>query len=345
MSRRRRPSGRFVLMLACLLTRIFICSMECPGREADQLRERYIAEAQTDWAAVIGLSNQLQGVTNVTLTDHVKRTNKSDGRFVVKQNSTSSLVIDQSLGEVFHKGFVRCTNPDYAFAIQRPTPESKWIITNLVVSSDDNSRRSICPEDLVLAQACPELTLHDWLLPKLVQDPEFTLRSVSPVTLGDAEMARVVFDYRPVKRRGRGPVSSGWVILDPGHKWIVREYEVEGQWPDGKGMIRGKHEYGDAFSDGTLQLKRRTIGMKGSFNEGGTFNKELVYEHESSKGAPAPDSEFRLSAFGLPEPIVKWRWGTLLFLNLAGLLCIAVALALRVRSRKAPRGTVKAIQG
>lgn len=92
---------------------------------------------------------------------------------------------------------------------------------------------------------------------------------------------------------GLSPEYSGWMLVAPEKKWVVREYEFD----VGSHRYRGQVEYGD-IQDGfpvprrfVLELKEQSTGLKSVYE----------YTFDDLRFIDPPDDAFTLAAFGLPE--------------------------------------------
>lgn len=125
------------------------------------------------------------------------------------------------------------------------------------------------------------------------------------------------------------------MVLDPEHDWIMREY-----------MVHTGQSENNCFHH-TFQIRegtdRHPIITRHTQQ---FFNKDEIQSIEEAElqtveRLDAPIEEFKLSAFGLPEPPGRQVAKSRLHLRLAlvGLVCLGIAALIRWRYRRA-KGTV-----
>jgi hypothetical protein len=124
--------------------------------------------------------------------------------------------------------------------------------------------------------------------------------------------------------------GTGWIILDPQQYWRICEYMLPLFHKTGNVECYGAAECD--LLDGTFPLLRRVVNTY--YKEPHKRQKSLtqVAEYQIEKRLASED-EFRLSAFGLPEPSPPrspGRWSPpYVWLSAAGLLCLSLAFLIR----------------
>jgi hypothetical protein len=124
------------------------------------------------------------------------------------------------------------------------------------------------------------------------------------------------------------PVHSGWVLLDPEACWCVRAYAVESRFTESLVVkAEGKHEY-EKDASGFPLLKRLTEHVTVLDGSKTTADFEDNYSFSCRAESGIPESEFTLSAFGLPEPygVEFERPRRTPWIFLGALACLALAL-------------------
>jgi hypothetical protein len=162
-------------------------------------------------------------------------------------------------------------------------------------------------------------------LPWLTTQPGFQLKRISDVSTGDETLARMEFTssavFRPDWR-----ITGGTVTLDVGRHWAVRDYSVNIQ-TDAPCVVTGHVEYDP--SNETLPIPVRAVKDQKFPNDG--IHRHFTIDYESFEEAETPESAFRLTAYGLPEPSGERRLWQLVLL---GGLVLAAAAALIYIARK-----------
>jgi len=229
-------------------------------------------------------------------------------------------------------------NPHYEFDLTRRDSLASWAIsrTEFISSGDSSSRDCTCNRALDYWAQHALLFIHTFdLLPFLVQQPEFSVKAVTPVTLGARQLARVEFDCRPKKTEGFiSPLRTGWVLLDPERYWVIVKYEAElntpGFWT---GSIAGSVEYEEGED---VPIPKKRVQRQKRANTDGTEDEYEMRSEFQITEVEVPASEFYLSAFGLPEPTMAaappTRW--YLWVALAAGVCLVLAVVLRWRAKR-----------
>jgi hypothetical protein len=177
--------------------------------------------------------------------------------------------------------------------------------------------------------------------PDVVGDADFSLQSAAPLTLDGEELVRIEFTARPkewsTKARPKGtgwlPLRKGWIVFDPERYWVIRECHVELQnSPQGgsTGSMHGKFEYKEGRK-GFPIVKRTVRKWDGGY--------QYTQEFDLTERDDVPESDFTLSAYGLPEPPEvqqpRARSWLYLWVGLAGMICLALGVGFRWRSKRA----------
>ena len=105
---------------------------------------------------------------------------------------------------------------------------------------------------------------------------------------------KIAFDFK----NGKFPRLrnyTGWVLVAPEEKWVIREYE----YSDTQNVYRGRIEYSPP-QDGFPVPKRVVVthSLAGQQQPSGVD----TYEFNELHFGDVPDVDFRISAFGLAEP-------------------------------------------
>jgi len=172
-------------------------------------------------------------------------------------------------------------------------------------------------------------------LPDVVAQREFEIREAAEQSIDSRRLIRVTFVFKKTS----DPVThSGYVIFDPERFWLMTE--VEHRMATSKNSLTNKTKY-EYELDGDFPLHSRAVTIQSSSRFPGLLSEmSSTFRHRREK---ATESEFTLSAFGLPEPLgVEWESptrryvlflaGGLGFIVLAGIL-YAAALRRKAKER------------
>jgi hypothetical protein len=135
----------------------------------------------------------------------------------------------------------------------------------------------------------------------MIESPDFVLQSVETVESEGEPLVRVEFDYvpdDPFLTRVRG----GFVLLDPNRYWLIREVRTKGDWGGGSvGEIIIYQEFDSSLDELPLPTHRQEHWI-GITEEGESAHHVAETWCEGWKRSSEDEADFRLTAFGLPEP-------------------------------------------
>jgi hypothetical protein len=291
------------------------------GEEQSPLAKRLFTEAPQAWERQQEFSLTLEG------SNRVDRRVRSDGKWTSsplrsswKQCNANMLEQGETLESGSWNGSVTGENSEYRFTLVRSSEARPWVIKEVKKKADNSleiwNKRKTLLADLVLAPRTP-------ILPQVFQSRGFKCISVTPEPTNGEQLVRLTFTFSP---EGRNRLTGGWLVLDPSHYWVIRRGEVDldiGDQKKGAAKWTIEREYKDG-SDHHPIIARDVL--KGKIWENGSLISEQEYlvDNDLHERASIPESEFRLSAYGLPEPLwaqpKKTHW--YFWLGLAGILCL-----------------------
>jgi hypothetical protein len=126
----------------------------------------------------------------------------------------------------------------------------------------------------------------------LIADGGAAIGRVSSVRRNDRTYLKIEFDFKN-GRNNRLRDQSGWALVAPDEKWVIHEYELK----DGVSVYHGRVEYAQP-QDGFPVLKR-VVSTRAPL--GGQPTDLEIYEFKELHFGDVPESEFRLSSFGLAD--------------------------------------------
>lgn len=215
---------------------------------------------------------------------------------------------------------VQAINPDYAFNI-KGDGEGKWSLRHVGGSERVQKQLTHTAQPLYIS------TIIDMEpLPWLVSQPGFKLKRISDVSTSEETLAKMEFEstavFRPDYR-----ITGGTITLDVERLWAVRDYSVNIQL-DAPGTVVSRVEYDPANK--TFPIPVRAVKDQ-KFTSAGVHRRYTI-DYQSFEKAKTPESEFRLTAYGLPEPSGSGRlWQ---FVLIGGLVLIAAAGLIYVSRRR-----------
>lgn len=307
-----------------------------------ELRSRFFKESPQAWANYNKLARALQGEywASAESVSGQEKSLVSKVHYEIKQADECYWFLEEHLianGKKNQDATLRVRNRSYGFELRRSAPTSQWVVSNL--GQELWGKATVdTPRWWINSLASFAYTFSG--LPDLgpvSQEHGFTVKSASPMKVKGMELAKLEFtcnsnDASPFKSL----VGEGWVLFDPNALWVIREYRVKKRWatPDGEptdGFESGAYAYEEI--DGKFPiLKKKTI-----HREIPAWGKDIMFTYDFSlRQARIPESDFTLSAFGFSEPPgLKAPTPWFVWIGLAGLLCVVLALAARWLRRRA----------
>jgi hypothetical protein len=177
----------------------------------------------------------------------------------------------------------------------------------------------------------------------MVRSKEFRLEDVVVLHEDGRPVVRVEFSYDPVET-DNNPVRDGWVVLDPERYWLIQRGEVQAQWA--RGTEVGTITFNNRFTslDGNLPIPELAeVHVRADIADGSRTDHLWVSEFTAFEKVELREEDFRLTAFGIAEPVrpenvAPSRWKVAILLgNLVALVCLGGWVLLRWILRRRPR--------
>jgi hypothetical protein len=237
-------------------------------------------------------------------------------------------------------GSVWGENSQYKFRLYRRNETRPWVILD-VTKFDEPPENA----DKLKKEAVGLLFFEPYVgLPELYQSAGFELIDVSPEEGDNSDgLVRVTFRYAP-KDPTKDWQRSGVVVLDPSRDWVIRRTELEEKRQVGNIKVTGKYTGRIDYKENGDQHVIKAETRKKIWNNGTVVNEiTMLGESELRPRKSIPESEFTLSAFGLPEP--HWArpkskpW--YLWFAIAGLVCLSLGGGVAWVKRRRAAGALK----
>jgi hypothetical protein len=316
----------------------------------EALRQRLFQEATTQWKEYEQLSRERQAIIIGNESGTINGGYKSGGKTEYKTNGRSIIIKDFGIDshESKPKEQVFGINPRYAFHLSRRSPDSPWLLEEIIEGNNTSSYGMIkrIIDDVTITINYGVYFPYAGYLPlwEVISQPEFQIKGCRTVRHEERELVEVTFLYD--YRQGNSVTKlSGRLLLDPSLYWCWHFCEMQMEGKIAKGISKFWGVQSDQVQ-GFPPLKR--IWERDS---------EVVFLHDdkirnhlkrrmevtlSHSERQLGDEEFTLSAFGLPEPVgVVWEKRTPVYVWLlvaAGVL-LTLALVFRWLARRLRRGT------
>jgi hypothetical protein len=310
-----------------------------PAKDTDW-KERFLTQAPRAWAELRTKNKRLQGAfTERRYMEDPPKKLVFASEYDLKQAPGCAMVgsIDVTQGEGKRaQRQVVAENLKYSFRLRQGQKSPDWTVVDIKTTGAKEAKpTSISAKND--ADRAPNAGIRmnmyvkdDWV--SLLKSAEFKLVSIVPITEGKETLACVEYELGG-EATAADPfrvVKSGRVWFDPAHSWVMRKSEYRMQWGPKQDPRDSSATYDYEFgADGYPLLKE--IVQK-HFDSKGQLEAQQVYTFSFSFG-DFPESDFRVSAFGLPEPQgVIWaqptRWW--LWLSLGGLAIAMLAGVIRL---------------
>ncbi|MFO0845807.1 MAG: hypothetical protein U0797_26060 [Gemmataceae bacterium] len=242
---------------------------------------------------------------------------------------------------------VYCFNPEYLFTLQRRSGKDAWVLTNLILRKDENEPIPDTYKDHIGQGMQHALFLLGYSeLAQFVKQPTFKATNAARVTHDGDECVSIDFDNpHSLKEKPFEPVQGGTILLDPKRSWCLRGFQVRTLYSNAAGTERAeKILLRDSKAEG-LPLPVQIVASRKDIDTApGKGSAEFVSSTSTTfdldESAPPAREEFRLTAFGLPEPPgarKPWRWHW--WAAGAGVVCLAGSYLFRRLSRLSHEAT------
>lgn len=193
-------------------------------------------------------------------------------------------------------------NDKYAFSITKPETSQAWRIDEISldwkeVARDTNDPHGIMQETEVMVR------VNSIELEKLVSREDFKVKRISKSQADGYETVEIEFTtIHDKKQEPFFPIQSGKIVLLPKHKWCVKQAHLDCKFLGSDTDIDCVSEYRVSKGGQYLVPTKHTISQTNKELDGKTTKviRTLAFMH--MEDGFSRDEEFRLSAFGLPEP-------------------------------------------
>lgn len=274
------------------------------------LRERFLTEAPKGWAKIEAAAKEMQGSGTMSqVVDHSK-TNEPDTRTEWTFKLAGDLLLYEQVrssgndNPVVSAGGV---NSKYFFFLKKNVQADSWLVGQVETNKDDK----IGPAHIsrlggFLTYFLSSCSLFGTPLAELINDPAFRVKKIDSVAGSDSLVA-VQFDYKspetpsndPRKRSILQVLRGGQLVLDSKHHWAIHQCKVS----------YAARDYSSEYAI-EYDVQKGTIPIVKSYRETTTRAKLGTHTVDVDFDVvprTIPESEFTLSAYGLPEPMgVEW---------------------------------------
>lgn len=248
---------------------------------------------------------ELLKASDFHMQNHVLKTDKiNDSVFMksdiklLKFRDSYLFEIDNQIAKEPNPGFttivgssVSATNSKYFFTLLKPS--GMWALSDLTLYSSSHSSVISRPKKYPLGpRDLSNYSLHKKPLTEALEDKNFSILSESPISESQEKYVFSSLEYST-------KVGENWFVIDKSRGCSLVSYRVrsatEPSWV-------GEAEYElRAGPQDTWFLRESRITTKGRQN-GNDFHREEVIKSEINFNPRLRESEFTLTAYGIPEP-------------------------------------------
>lgn len=335
--------------LASFSGAVLIAWSVTPTPAIEPLRETVVRDAPVAWRRYREhASRYFQGRCVWRLSVDGKEVTRVSHRF--KQRPDARLWVQDRQNDVAGKPTpsvesVLGVNDAYSFRLRRSSDRDHWYVSGVWPHVDgnaplENPRSEVARAVQDLGQfTCALLRLsRGHSLQDLFEQPSFKILEMVEEVGGEpgAEPAvRLVFDNR--HPRDEAPffaIQGGSLLLDPSQSWCLRSAELACEYSTGSSKSKLGTDYIVAATGFPIPRRWTEQADEIDDEEGGkhrSATSECAFEVDDSVGLPDV-GDFRLSAFGIPEPTTSSRpIKRFVILAVVGALLVLSGAALRRR--------------
>lgn len=230
-------------------------------------------------------------------------------------------------------------NPRYAASITTSTSDpDKVLLGDYKLNSVmDLSGTGFSAFDHIFFEVAPHFSYQRTRLSQLVTKDHFTIKKILKTSLDGHELVQLDFSFDDKKQQIH---SHGSLYLDTEQCWCIRRIrESYVKEMKGKPFFKFEQttEYQTVVHPSGFPLVKSQMAQDHGFSGNNKIESTRKIDYEWEINDHVPNSEFTLSAFGLPEPVdVPWEKPTpwYLWFLAATVGCFALALLFRYLYRR-----------
>jgi hypothetical protein len=270
-------------------------------------KQRFLTEAPKGWAKYYASARRLQGsIVNRYLVLETQQLQTM--LFEFKQATGCIMFSFRYLDGKDESQKCTVVNSKYHFELGRKNLDSPWVLANVGDGPEDLKPFYRTKAYQVKGVITEPLTIYgddDW--PDILSSPDFTLLSAH---LDENGLVKIEYTLRwlPTEEKPFRAVQDGRVWFDPDNCWVMRKCEFKRQHGPRPPLDRS-HSYEYQVSQDSFPFLKRMVVKdfaKAKLHSETTADYNLELKD-------VPESDFRLSYFGIPEPRgIMWpqpiRW-------------------------------------
>lgn len=303
--------------------------------DSSALRARVLSDAPKAWQWYADYwSTSVVGGSNVVIKDMLNKGPDERIQWEFKCCGSCLLVRRETFQGDSYVGRIAGENSVYSFSLTRKKPDGVWVIDNLAPKKPGTRLPKVGGAGGLTA-GNPAVSF-----PTLFQSPDFHIVEASEQVHDGKRLVRVAFSYED---RGRkSALRGGFILLDPELDWLPQKGELkldDSQGTTGTQTFDYTYLRGSDSHPPILREKARSTIRE---RDRVVKDEEQTIDFEPRKKTSTPESEYRLAAFGFPEPFDAQSSSTswYIWLAVAGIMClVGTACYRKYRVNKSLRGS------
>lgn len=321
-----------------LLTLVWVCGLIDRTSAQQTVLDNQVVIGQ--WSEYEAFSRGIQGSYRDTMTSDSGKTTNQTLRF--KQNGDCIIIRD--LLPDSNKETITLANPLYSAELRNSTVDSSKVVLVQYAPRQRGviSSGGVTPSfETVFIESSPHFTYCRFRLPELASKRSFHIKQVSEELVGETKLVRVdhEFEYEEPRKKYQ---RKGVIYFDPSHKWCIRQIkDTEVIYHNGDRYRTTawdvRYEVID-HSSGFPLVKSILTTWDSRYERSGKKSKGTIRrEYELESNDRVPETEFTLSAFGLPEPIginQPRRTPVFVWVLASAAVCVIFAIGFRQLARR-----------
>jgi hypothetical protein len=262
-------------------------------------------EAPLAWNHLLEQTPRVQGtVSLITSVDG----NQSVLEYEYRTCRSGCVIIQTDHSPKGNSAVAHVTNADYSFILSRNPQTDAWTLTKLHLGPADQA-----PEPIGIRQKAAAVIFETPMvvgterLADLFHHPTFTVEQVLPNRASGNRFVDVTFsrptEFKPDRPADYLLVQGGRLTLDPARHWCLVSAELRERTLVGVATEKITNDLDDRPGPVPFVKKAHSV-EEWSLADGKKMTIQSDLEFKASRPAREPaDEVFRLTAFGLPEPV------------------------------------------
>ena len=302
-----KPLRKLWIQVICEIILLGYCELAF-GQSDSALKQQFLDEAPSAWEAYEEDADALQGEIrrqtwrNAELVLNIRFTlkNRPNCRLVMHASDVNQLAPGTMPDE-----HTTAFNSAYAFRLTRQQPTAPWVATEIKRRSTDETDCALIDEARRKSAFLRSLirTVEGTELRDLIRQPTFRVLSATRTFVSGEELVTLEFDNRhAMSSKPFMPIQRGTLTLAPNQLWTIRSATADCEFGNGSTSVTTLTNELDASTEFPTPKRQETHTELNSRRQGRVrFKEETVFELTHPISLPT-EGEFKMAAFGLPEP-------------------------------------------